>query len=71
MAFAYRDPDAILATIMPTPVPRNAHGHTPLEDFEHFCMYTGLSANQAGSAAVAWARLAYVTEWLNENAATP
>jgi hypothetical protein len=61
----YGDPVVLLATILPDPLPRNEHGHTPLEDFDHFCAFSGLSAQQAGQAAFDWAKAAYVSAWLD------
>lgn len=49
--FEYGDPEAILADMPATP---NEIGHTPLDDFEHFCSVTGCPKDDA------WARLAFV-----------
>ncbi|MEI6002124.1 hypothetical protein H3V53_34835 [Paraburkholderia bengalensis] len=42
---------------------KSAHGHTPLEDFEHFCTYSGLSENDVGSLAFLWAKYGYLSAW--------
>jgi hypothetical protein len=49
--FEYGNPEAILAEL---PVPPNDLGHTPVDDFEHFCSLTGCPRDDA------WAKLAYV-----------
>ncbi|WP_454875219.1 hypothetical protein [Paraburkholderia xenovorans] len=41
----------------------NDLGHTALEDFDHFCAYTGLTEADAGPLAFAWAKLAFVSAW--------
>ncbi|TCK39622.1 hypothetical protein B0G84_4962 [Paraburkholderia sp. BL8N3] len=61
----YGNPEQLLATILPDPLPRNRHGHTPLDDFEHFRAYSGLSEPQAGRVAFAWAKVAYVQAWIS------
>jgi hypothetical protein len=49
-------------------LPRNENGHTPLDAFEHFCAFSGLSEPQAGRVAFAWAKVSYVQAWLARNA---
>ncbi|WP_090836248.1 hypothetical protein [Paraburkholderia hospita] len=65
---ALRQPDLMLAELLPQPLPVNTLGHTPIDDFEHFCSYTGLSESHSGREAVAWARLFFVSEWLRRHA---
>jgi hypothetical protein len=65
----YRNPHQLLEQILPQPLPRNARGHTPLDDFDHFCAYTGLDEEHAGPEAVAWTKLAYVSKWVDQHGA--
>ncbi len=44
-----------------TPLTPNALGHTPMDDFAHFCASTGLNSANAGPVAFAWAQLAYLS----------
>ena len=53
--FKYADPDAILSVVLPSPLKTNEAGHTVLDDFEHFCAYTGCAKDNA------WAKLAFVS----------
>ncbi|SAL70674.1 hypothetical protein AWB67_07228 [Caballeronia terrestris] len=58
----YSDPDAILLDILQTGnLPSNEHGHTALDDFNHFGAYSGCNPSQVSSEAYAWARLAFVS----------
>jgi hypothetical protein len=66
----YGNPEKLLAIIMPDPMPRNERGHTPLDDFDHFCAYSGLIEAEVGALAFAWAKCGYVAAWLTRNAAT-
>jgi hypothetical protein len=54
MTFEYGNPEAIVADM---PIVPNEIGHTPIDDFEHFCSVTGCPKDDA------WARLAFVWEW--------
>lgn len=56
----YGKPDETLAKILEAqpPLP-NELGHTPLDDFEHFCAYTGCIEDEVGKDAFARAKLAY------------
>lgn len=57
----YKDPSAMLSTILEGRVlKRSAAGHTVLEDFEHFCAYSGCDPTNA------WAKLAFVSARLPE-----
>ncbi|WP_241018541.1 hypothetical protein [Paraburkholderia sp. Tr-20389] len=58
-------PDTMLADLLPEPLPVNSRGHTPIDDFEHFCNYSGLSVKRAGPIGFAYAKLAYCTAWLD------
>lgn len=59
---SFGNPDEILAGLLSAnpPVP-NDLGHTALDDFEHFCAYTGCSPERIGKDAFAWAKLAFVS----------
>jgi hypothetical protein len=63
----YQNPDELLANIMRAPMPRNEIGHTALDDFDHFCAFSGLSEAQAGHDAFAWAKAAFVSAWLGRH----
>ncbi|SDR62982.1 hypothetical protein [Paraburkholderia tuberum] len=62
----YGDPDRLLELVIgKRALPKNDLGHTPLDDFEHFCAYTGCREQDLGPRAFAFVRLAYVTAGLN------
>lgn len=62
----YGEPDRLLKLVIgKRALPKNDLGHTPLDDFEHFCAYTGCSEQELGPRAFAFVRLAYVTSGLN------
>jgi hypothetical protein len=62
----YGEPDRLLELVIgKRELPKNDLGHTPLEDFEHFCAYTGCSEQELGPRAFAFVRLAYVTAGLS------
>jgi hypothetical protein len=55
----YGKPDEMLADILAArPLVPNEFGHTALEDFEHFCAYSGCDLDNA------WAKLAFVSSRL-------
>ncbi|WP_087633882.1 hypothetical protein [Caballeronia telluris] len=35
--------------------------HTVLDDFDHFCAYSGCNPNEVSAQAYAWAKLAFVS----------
>lgn len=52
----YGNPDQLLADLLQArPLVPNEHGHTALEDFEHFCAYSGCDLNNA------WAKYGYIS----------
>lgn len=53
--FEYGNPEAILAEVLKHPLAQNDLGHTVLDDWQHFCTYTGCSPDNA------WAKLAFVS----------
>lgn len=59
----YGNPDQLLLTIQREPQPRNEIDHTPIDDFEHFCAFSGLSEQLVGHEAFAWAKAAFVSAW--------
>jgi len=62
----YGDPDKLLQLVIgKRALPKNDLGHTPLDDFEHFCATTGCNEAELGSRAFAFVRLAYVTAGLS------
>ena len=57
----YGKPDELLAKILEAqPLQPNEHGHTPLDDFKHFCAFSGCIEDEVGRDAFAWAKLAYI-----------
>jgi len=62
----YGDPDKLLQLVIgKRALPKNDLGHTPLDNFEHFCATTGCNEAELGSRAFAFVRLAYVTAGLS------
>ncbi|MFM0572043.1 hypothetical protein PQQ88_27390 [Paraburkholderia caledonica] len=62
----YGEPDRLLELVIgKRQLPKNDLGHTPLEDFQHFCAYTGCNEKDLGQRAFAFVRLAYVTAGLS------
>ncbi|MEM5371379.1 hypothetical protein V4C53_35840 [Paraburkholderia azotifigens] len=59
--FKYGNPEAILGVVLSEPLKPNEAGHTALDDFEHFCIYSGCSAERIGAEAFAWAKLAFLS----------
>lgn len=58
----YGNPDKLLALVLEAePLTPNSRGHTPLDDFDHFCAYSGCTVEMVGEKAFAWAKLAYIT----------
>jgi hypothetical protein len=58
----YRDPDQLLRQLLETnPLVPNRLGHTPLDDFEHVCAFSGLEEREVGHLAFAWARYAFIS----------
>lgn len=52
----YGKPEEMLVQVLQArPLKPNKYGHTALEEFEHFCAYSGCDPNNA------WAKLAFVT----------
>lgn len=59
---AHMVPDDLLQLFMVDgALPTNDLGHSPLDDFEHFCAYSGCNEGDLGQRAFAFVRLAYVT----------
>ena len=57
----YGNPTELLATIVDgRTLTTNVAGHTVLDDFEHFCAYSGCDPGNA------WAKLAFVSARLPE-----
>ncbi len=62
----YGEPDRLLELIIgKRELPKNELGHTPLDDFAHFCAYSGCSEEDLGKRAFAFVKLAYVTAGLS------
>jgi len=58
----YQKPVELLDKLLEaTPLAPNSRGHTPLDDFEHFCAFTGCSEQLLGRDCFAWTKLAYIT----------
>jgi hypothetical protein len=61
----YGNPKEMLADILRVRrLEPDEHGHTALENFEHFCSYSGCNRQSIGDEAFAWAKLAYVSAQL-------
>lgn len=60
----YRDPEKGIALVLEVIGDlKSAQGHTPLEDFEHFCAYSGLSEAEVGRIPFLWTKYAYLSAW--------
>jgi hypothetical protein len=60
----YRDPEKGIALVLEVIGDlRSAHGHTPLEDFDHFCSYSGLSEDEVGRLPFLWTKYGYLSAW--------
>jgi hypothetical protein len=60
----YGNPEEILAKMLEVqPLTPNSRGHTAMDDFEHFCSYSGCDEKTIGELAFAWAKLAYISAW--------
>lgn len=61
----YGNPKQMLAEILKVRrLEPDKYGHTALENFEHFCAYSGCDPAKIGVDAFAWAKLAYVSAQL-------
>jgi len=63
----YENPDELFRTTRRDPWPRNELGHTPLDDFDHFCAFSGLTETGVGHGAFAWAKASFVSAWLSRH----
>lgn len=60
----FRKPDEILADILQArPLVPDERGYTSVDDFEHFCAYSGCDPGNA------WAKLAFVSARLAKTSA--
>ncbi|BCZ85388.1 hypothetical protein PTKU64_90630 (plasmid) [Paraburkholderia terrae] len=60
----YRDPEKGITLVLEVIVDmKSAHGHTPLEDFAHFCAYSGLCEHEVGRLSFLWAKYGYLSAW--------
>lgn len=58
----YQKPVELLDKMLEvTPLAPNSRGNTPMDDFEHFCAYTGCSEQLLGKDGFAWVKLGYIT----------
>jgi hypothetical protein len=61
-SMCYGNPDEILTEILKArPLARDARGYTAMDDFDHFCAYSGCNESAVGKETFAWARLAYIS----------
>lgn len=68
----YGNPQQMLAAILSArQLEPDRYGHTALDNFEHFCAYSGCDARTIGDEAFAWAKLAYVSAQLPPASAIP
>ncbi|MDH6146295.1 MULTISPECIES: hypothetical protein [Paraburkholderia] len=57
----YQKPVQLLENLLEAvPLEPHERGHTAMDDFEHFCAYTGCSEELIGPQAFAWVKLAYI-----------
>lgn len=60
----YRDPEKGIALLLEVIGDlKSAQGHTPLEDFDHFCAYSGLSEAEVGRLPFVWTKYGYLSAW--------
>jgi hypothetical protein len=60
----YNDPEKGIALLLEEMSDlKSAYGHTALEDFAHFCAYSGLSEKEAGRLPFLWAKYGYLSAW--------
>ncbi|MEX3937401.1 hypothetical protein AB4Y32_37685 [Paraburkholderia phymatum] len=60
----YNDPEKGIALLLEVMGDlKSVHGHTALDDFEHFCAYSGLSEKEAGRLPFLWAKYGYLSAW--------
>jgi hypothetical protein len=60
----YRDPEKGIALLLEVIGDlKSAHGHTALEDFDHFCSYSGLSEAEVGRLPFLWTKYGYLSAW--------
>ncbi|MEX3969745.1 hypothetical protein [Paraburkholderia caribensis] len=60
----YRDPEKGIALLLEViGALKSAHGHAALEDFDHFCAYSGLSEAHVGRLAFLWTKYGYLSAW--------
>jgi hypothetical protein len=59
---SFGKPGEILAKMLTDrPLGTNEFGRTAMDDFRHFCAYTGCSPERVGAETYAWAMLAFFT----------
>ncbi|WP_250537066.1 hypothetical protein [Caballeronia sp. AZ10_KS36] len=68
----YGNPHQMLSEILKVRrLEPDQHGHNALDNFEHFCSYSGCDSRTIGDEAFAWAKLAYVSAQLPPATAMP
>ncbi|CAB3733404.1 hypothetical protein LMG22037_05795 [Paraburkholderia phenoliruptrix] len=60
----YKDPEKGIALVLECIGHlKSAHGHSPLEDFDHFCAYSGLSEDEVGRLPFLWTKYGFLSAW--------
>ncbi|WP_144106628.1 hypothetical protein [Paraburkholderia sp. BCC1886] len=58
----YGKPDELTAQLLEAcGLKKNDLGHTALDDFDHFCAYSGCIKEEIGELAFAWTKYAYLS----------
>lgn len=56
----YKDPENGIALVLEGIGDlKSTHGDSPLEDFDHFCAYSGLSEDEVGRLPFLWTKYGY------------
>ena len=59
---SYGEPVELLKEVIAGPTLQiDENGHTVLDDFDHFCAYSGCNSNEVSAQDYAWAKLAFVS----------
>lgn len=61
--YVLRRPSRTAGSLGPRAAAEKLARHTALDDFEHFCAYSGLTEQLAGKDGFAWAKAAYLSAW--------
>ncbi|TAN01479.1 MAG: hypothetical protein EPN40_02545 [Rhodanobacteraceae bacterium] len=60
----YKDPEKGIALVLEGIGDlKSTHGHSALEDFDHFCAYSGLSEDEVGRLPFLWTKYGFLSAW--------